>query len=129
MDNRGKNALFKSSHMTILVCYTIFAVLLAGESAILGWEMWAVLLIMTGVLLSWIIHIQQKLTEEQRLWVYSILIMGSFFFYGIHETSAFDIAAVMSVLMTIYTMTAIKSLITLCQVTYFVTFFYSLYNF
>ncbi len=129
MDNqRGTNALFKSSHMTILVCYTIFAFLLAGESAILGWEMWAVLLIVIGVLLSWMIHIQQKLTEEQRLWVYSILIMGSFFFYGIHPTSAFDIAAVMSVLMTIYTMTAIKPLITMCQVTYFITFFYSLYN-
>lgn len=129
MDNkRGKDALFKSSHMTILVCYTIFAFLLAGESFLLGWEMWAVLLIMAGVFLSWLIHIQQKLAEEQRLWVYSILIMGSFFFYGIHPTSAFDIAAVMGVLITIYTMTAIKPLITMCQVTYFITFFYSLLN-
>lgn len=129
MDNkRGKDALFKSSHLTILVCYTIFAFLLAGESLLLGWEMWAILLIMVGVFISWIIHIQQRLAEEQRLWVYSILIMGSFFFYGIHPTSAFDIAAVMSVLITIYTMTAIKPLITMCQVTYFITFFYSLSN-
>ena len=54
MDNnkRGTDALFKSSHMMILICYTIFGLLLAGESFILGWEMWAVLLIMMGVLLS-----------------------------------------------------------------------------
>ena len=127
-DKMGKNALFKSSHMMILVCYTIFAVLLAGESILLGWELWAVLLIIIGVVVSWFIHIQQKVDAKQRLWIYSILIMGSFFFYGIHETSAFDIAAVMGVLMMIYTMTAIKPLITLCQVTYFVTLSYSLVN-
>ena len=129
MDNkRGKDALYRSSHLLMLVCYTIFATILAGESFLLGWEMWAVLLILLGVVLSWVIHIQQKVAEEQRLWVYSILMMGSFFFYGIHATSAFDIAAVMCALLMIYTMTANKSLITLCQVTYFITFFYSLVN-
>lgn len=129
MDNkRGKDALYRSSHLLMLVCYTIFATILAGESFLLGWEMWAVLLILLGVVLSWVIHIQQKVAEEQRLWVYSILMMGSFFFYGIHATSAFDIAAVMCALLMIYTMTTNKALITLCQVTYFITFFYSLVN-
>lgn len=129
MDNkRGKDALYRSSHLLMLVCYTIFATILAGESFLLGWEMWAVLLILLGVVLSWVIHIQQKVAEEQRLWVYSILMMGSFFFYGIHATSAFDIAAVMCALLMIYTMTTNKALITLCQATYFITFFYSLVN-
>ncbi|MBP3237985.1 MAG: response regulator [Lachnospiraceae bacterium] len=127
MDNKlEKTELFEASHLTLLLTYTVFSVILIGESILMSWEDWAVFLIIVAVLFSWTLHIQNRLPEDIRLWVYSILMMCTFFFYGIHETSTFDLAAVMSAVIILYTMTGIKSLITLCQVTYYLTFTYDI---
>ena len=42
---RKNNDLFQTSHLTLLVSYTIFAIILVVESLLLGWEKWALLLI------------------------------------------------------------------------------------
>lgn len=122
--NTQKNELFQASHLTILVSYTIFSCILIGEALLLGWEMWALILIGAAVVLSWALHIRQTLSDNSRLWIYSVLVMVTFFFYGIHQTSTFDIAAVMSAVILLYTMTANKSLVTLCQITYVITMGY-----
>ena len=121
-----KNELFQASHLMILISYTIFSVILIGESILLSWENWALIIITLGLVISWGLHIQQKVSSYQRLWVYSVLMMGTFFFYGIHRTSMYDTAPVMTAVIMLYTMTGIKSLITLCQVSYYVTFGYDL---
>ncbi len=118
--------LFHTSQLTILLTYTIFSVILIAESLLLGWEIWALILIVIGVIAGWIIHIQQRFTEQIRIWIMSILIMFTFFFYGSHKTSAFDTVAVMSVVMILFTMTGIRSLITFLQIVYYITFGYSL---
>ena len=118
MENQStKNLVFRSSQMMILISYTIFTLILTGESILLGWEAWAVILILFGVFFSWIIHIQQKIPETNRIWIYSILMMATFFFYGSHATSTFDLATVMTAVIILYTMTGIKGLIALNQVT------------
>ncbi|MCR5093164.1 MAG: response regulator, partial [Lachnospiraceae bacterium] len=121
-----RSDLFKTSHMVILLAYTFFSVILVAESLLMGWEKWALVLIFLGVTVSWTLHIRQMLEQQGRLWVYSLLMMGTFFFYGIHQTSTFDLATVMSVVIILYTMTGIKKLITLCQLTYFVTMTYEI---
>jgi len=121
-----KNELFQASHLMILISYTFFSAILIGESILLSWENWALIIITLGVVMSWGLHIQQRVSSYQRLWIYSILMMGTFFFYGIHKTSMYDAAAVMTAIIILYTMTGIKSLIMLCQVTYYVTFGYDL---
>ncbi|MCR5753583.1 MAG: response regulator, partial [Acetatifactor sp.] len=121
-----KNELFQASHMVILISYTIFSVILIGEALLLSWEKWALLLIGFSLISSWILHIGQVIPEYQRIWIYSILMMGTFFFYGIHETSAFDLAPVVIAVIMIYTMTGLKALITLWQVTYYVTIGYDI---
>ena len=121
MQNTEKNELFQSSHLSILLCYTIFSFILVIESLLLGWEKWVLILIVVAVTASWFLHIQNRFNDRARLWIYSILMMCTFFFYGIHETSTFDLIAVMSAVVILYTMTGIKSLITLCQATYFIT--------
>ena len=126
---KGKqsNILFRTSHMTILLCYTLFCIILTGESILLGWEAWAIILIIVGVLVSWMLHIQQKFTDTIRLWIYSILMMGTYFFYGIHPTSTYDLATVMGAVLIIYTMTGETALVTLCEISYYVTMGYSLF--
>ena len=127
MNQRNEeNDVFKASHMTILISYTFFSAILIGESFLMDWEKWAIILILAGTVLAWIMHIQQRLNEGSRLWLYSVMMMATYFFYGIHLTSTFDIALVMSVVIMIYSMTGVKSLIKLCQATFAITFGYDI---
>ena len=118
--------LFQSSHLTILISYTIFATILVGESLLLGWEKWALVLIVAGICAAWILHIRHNTPSNVRLWLYAVLMMGCFFFYGIHETSTFDLALVMAAIIMLHTMTGRKAFITLCQFTYYATMAYEL---
>ncbi|MBO6230954.1 MAG: response regulator [Ruminiclostridium sp.] len=124
--NIEKNELFQASHLTILLSFTIFCVILIGEAILLSWEKWALFLIVIAVVFSWAIHIRQIIPDKVRLWVYSCLMMAVFFFYGIHQTSTFDLATVMTAVIILYTMTGIKSLVMLCQITFFVTMAYDI---
>ena len=124
--NEGENRFFQASHMMILGTYTILSAALTAETILMGWESWVVVPLIAGMILAWILHIRQKLTPVARLWIYSVEMMLAFFFYGIHTTSTFDIAALMGVIIMVYTMTGQKSLITLCQVTYYITFIYGI---
>ena len=127
MDNKfEQNELFQSSHLMILNLFSIFAVILIGESLLLGWEVWALVLIAFGIIISWSLHIRQSLTAGARLWIYSLLVMATYFFYGAHETSTFDLAPVMTAIITVYTMTGKKVFISLCQITFYITFIFEL---
>ncbi len=123
----NKNELFESSHLMMILTYTIFSVILIGESFVMNWLKWPIFMIVAGVLMSWYIHFSQLGNDRHRLWLCSILMMATFFYYGTYTTSTFDLAIVMSVVMLLYTMTGIHSMITLCQVTYYVTFAYEIF--
>ena len=125
---KDNNDLFQSSHLTLLISYTIFAIILIVESLLLGWEKWALLIIIVGISMAWVLHIRHSTPSVVRIWVYAILMMGCYFFYGIHQTSTFDLALVMAGIIMINTLTGKKSLITLCEFTYFVTMAYELIN-
>lgn len=111
----------QSSHMLILISYTILAVALIGESFLLGWEKWPLVLIAASIIICWTLHIRRTLTDMQRLWAYTLMMMGSFFFYGIHMTSTFDIAVVMTILIMIFTTTGEPKLIRTAMITYYIT--------
>ena len=121
-----KNELFQASQLTILLSHTIFAGILAVETFVMGWEKWPLLPILIGVLISWSLHVEQKFTDQQRIWIYTVMIMFSFFFYGSHTTSVYDTVAVMSLSMLLYTMTGMKALITFLQILYYLTFAYGI---
>ena len=129
MNNTRENEdLFESSHLIILVCYTVFSAILIMESLLLGWERWALILIALGMTAAWVLHIRHNTPPAVRLWLYAILMMGCYFFYGIHKTSTFDLALVMAAIIMIHTMTGRKPLITLCEFTFFITMSYELVN-
>ncbi len=124
-----KNKLFQSAHLIILICYTLFSVLLIVETLLLSWETWAVFLMVISVGICWFVHIQQRLNDEARLWVYSVLMMVTAFFYGIHLTSTYDFALIACLLIMIYTMTGTPRFISLCQITYYLALSYDLYQY
>jgi len=116
--------LFQSSHLTILISYTIFATILVVESLLLGWEKWALILIIGGIIAAWALHIRHTTPSNVRLWLYAVLMMGCYFFYGIHQTSTFDLALVMAAIIMLHTMTGRKAFINLCQFTFYITMAY-----
>ncbi len=126
MKNDDKNDNFQASHLMLLIGYTILAVILIVESFLMGWEKWALIPITVGMVFSWIFHIRQLLSTNARLWFYAILMMFSFFFYGIHQTSTFDLAVVMSGIMVLYTLTGKKALINFAVITYYLSMGYSI---
>ncbi len=127
MDKKvGENVLFQTSHLMILISYTLFSAILVAESFLMGWELWAVFLIAIAVLGSWFMHLQNILTSYQRLWVYSIMMMVTAVFYGIHLTSTYDLVGVITACIVMFTMTGVKVLITFWQVTYYLILAYDL---
>jgi signal transduction histidine kinase len=54
--------------------------------------------------------------------------MATMFFYGSHVTSTFDVGLVMSVLILIFISTGMRGLITLAQITYYITLAYDIYQ-
>ncbi|MCR5847924.1 MAG: response regulator [Lachnospiraceae bacterium] len=126
MNNDETKDSFQAAQLMLLVGYTILAASLILESFLMGWEKWALIPIGVGIIASWIIHVRQLLPTNVRLWFYSVLMMCSFFFYGIHETSTFDLAVVISAIMVLYTLTGQKKLIDLALATYYVTMAYGI---
>ncbi len=120
------NGLFQTSHLTLLISYTLFSVALIIESFLMGWEKWMLLLVVAGVVISWILHLRHDTPAGVRIWIYAILMMGTYFFYGTHPTSTFDLAVVISALIMLFTMTGIKALISLCQFTFYGTMIYAI---
>lgn len=116
----------KASHLVILVSYTVLSLMLIGECFILGWEQWPIPLIVAGVISSWLIHITEPLPERLRIWLYSILMMVTFFYYGIHTSSMYDLGAVIICVILIFSMSNEIGLINLCVSTYIITMSYDL---
>ncbi len=112
------------AHLTILLTYTIFVGILAGEATLLHWDMGAVVLLLLGVVACWIMHITGRIQPEIRMWMYFILTMLAFFYYGSHETSMYDMAPVIIFAMQMYSMMKKKSLIYCCVATYYIIMFY-----
>ena len=122
--NRSDYELQKISHLLILFSYSALAVGLVAETLLMGWEIWAAPLIIAAVVACWIVHFRQRMNVRQRVWIYTILMMGTFFFYGIHITSTFDLAPLMMIMLVIFTVTGETALVTFCQIVYYVTLAY-----
>ncbi len=107
------------THLMILVCCTIFTLVLIGESLLLKWETGAVILLLFGIAASWIIYLTEKFSGTIRIWFYFIVTMLDIFFYGIHETSMYDLAPLMIFLILMYSATEMAILINFCMITYY----------
>lgn len=114
----------RATHLMILFVYTIATIVLTGESLLLGWDRGAVVLLIIGLAVSWGIHVTEKIPESIRIWLYVVLTMLAFFFYGIHETSIYDLAPVMIVVIILYSATENYRIISLCEAAYFLTMCY-----
>jgi len=112
------------THLIILLCCTIFIIVLTGESILLGWEIGAVILLLFGIVACWVVHVTEKLSGMIRLGIYFIVTMLAFFFYGMHETSIYDLAPVMIFVILMYSATEMYMVVNFCMITYYFTMCY-----
>ncbi|MGN0153309.1 MAG: ATP-binding protein [Lachnospiraceae bacterium] len=109
----------REKHLIILLVYTFLTIALTGESVLMGWDMGAVVLLLLGLVINWTLHITEQIPESVRLWIYFALTMLASFFYGIHETSIYDLAPLMLVIIVMYSITDNTSIINFCVFIYF----------
>lgn len=114
----------RETNLLVLLVYTVLIIVLTVESLLLGWEMGAVILLILGAVVSWWIHITEKIPCAIRLWLYFILSMLAFFFYGIHETSMYDLAPTMILAIILYSATEQYQMVQFCVITYILTMCY-----
>ena len=114
----------QAAYLSVLICGTIFTTILIGESYLLGWEMSTPLLIFVGVAICWWVHLTRRLPQEISLWINVVLTMITFVFYGSHETSIYDMAPVIIILMILYASTETQNIVNLCMITYYLTILY-----
>ena len=114
----------KTIHLMTLLCYSVFTIAVIIGALLLGWETAAVVLLIAGLILSWTMHITEILSESVRLWLYAALTILSFFFYGIHDTSLYDMTPVAVFLILLYTAAEKHSFVRIFAVTYYLTLAY-----
>ena len=114
----------RATHLLVLLVCTILIIVLTGEYLLLGWETVGVVLLLLGLVACWVIHITEKIPETIRVWLYFILSMLAFFFYGIHETSTYDLAPTMIVAIMLYLSAENYNMIRFCVATYVLTMCY-----
>ena len=124
-----KNSVFSGSHLVILIGNTVMSSLLIVESLRNNWETWAVVLIAIMGIMCWVFHIIQFGTSTERIWIYAVCMMITFFYYGVHPTSSFDMSAVMGAIIMLFTMAGISALILMAQITYYITLTYNMVAF
>ena len=116
--------LVESSQLLILIGYTIFAVMLIAGSIVMQWELWGTILVGVALITVWFMHITEVSTVYSRTWFYAIITMLTFFFYGVHISSTFDIAIVMAAILLVFARTGLKKIINFGLVTFYVTMAY-----
>lgn len=93
-----------SKYLLLAVTVTVFSVMLTLMIVIMSWEFWMIPIIAVGSFSVWFLHIGRTGTEM----VYENLCAGvmllEFFFFGVHETSLFDIPAVVCIMIIVFSM-------------------------
>ncbi|HAM68078.1 MAG TPA: hypothetical protein DCP68_00465, partial [Ruminococcus sp.] len=104
-ENRFAAEMFRSSHLLILIVYTVMSAGLTAAALLFSWELWALLIVLAGVISCWGLHLTQTFPAKVRIGIYSFLILLSIFYYGIHPAGMFDLAPLITVTMMLFTMT------------------------
>ncbi len=120
------NDLFRTAHSVLLIGYSIFVVMHCTITFLLGWEKWILIPILAGLIAAWGLHLSQTFTDNQRLWLTAGFMMCTYFIYGTHQTSTYDLSVVMAAIIMLFIMTRVKGVITLCQITFYITISYDL---
>ena len=58
----------RENHLIVLLVYTFFSLILTGESLLLGWEVGAIVLLLTALIGSWVIFFMEFIRQVCLIW-------------------------------------------------------------
>ncbi|MCI9339650.1 MAG: response regulator [Dorea sp.] len=93
-----------SKHLLLAAIITVCSVMLILMTVIMEWELWMVPLIVTGMFSVWFFHIGRSGSELLYENLSAGLMLGEFFFFGIHRGIVFDIPAVACIMILIFSL-------------------------
>lgn len=111
-------------HLVLAILVSVFSLLLIVVTCTLSWEMWMVPLIILGLLLVWGLRIVPLAGEDAYEYLCAGIILFVLFFYGVHETSLFDLPITMGVFIIMLSMLDKKLLLYLSFFTYLLELLY-----
>ncbi len=92
----------KKNESFIILLVSLSCIGLTVESILLGWEFWVPPLIIIGTVFLWILNLSERTDYRIRRAYYLIYAMLATFFHGVHESSFFDVALVVILVMVGY---------------------------
>ncbi len=90
------------THRMVLAIITISCIGFTIVSAMEGWEFWVPPLLIAGTAALWVMYFAQRGSVNTRENLYLLYGMLAAFFHGVHESSAFDIAIVMALMLALF---------------------------
>ena len=87
-----------SRHLLLAVINTVFSGMLGIVSIFMAWEFWMLPLMAAGCLSVWFLHIAKLGSNALYENLCAGLMLTEFFFFGVHESSLFDVPAVACIL-------------------------------
>ncbi len=107
-----------SIHLLMAGIISVFNGLLILVTIAMSWEPWTVVLTAVGCLVVWWLHIGRVGSEMLYENICGGLLMMEFFFFGVHESSFFDIPLLACVLIVILSLLSRKRLLYLTAALY-----------
>ncbi|MCR5278556.1 MAG: response regulator [Lachnospiraceae bacterium] len=92
----------RKSENFIILLVSLACIGLTAESILMKWEFWVPPLIIIGTIFLWVFNLSQKPEREIRKFYYLVYAMLAVFFHGVHDTSFFDVALVVSLVMVAF---------------------------
>ena len=114
----------KVIHIMILLSHAILSGTMVIYTIVQGKEPLSVVFLLLAVAAGWIIHFTEMFSGATRLWIYTILLMLTFFYYGSHEQSVYDMAPIALGFILVYTPTDDRRFIRVAAFTYYFTMCY-----
>ncbi|MCI8320740.1 MAG: response regulator [Lachnospiraceae bacterium] len=100
-----------SKYLLLASIVSVFSVMLALITLVMSWELWMIPVIVFGMFSVWCLHIGRVGSEAVYEGLCAGVIMAEFFFFGVHAGSLYDIPAVVSIMILIFSMLDSKRLV------------------
>lgn len=113
-----------SQHLLLAVITTIFSGIIIALTLFMKWEIWVIALIAAGCFTVWCLHVAKTGSNVLYENLCAGLMLAEFFFFGVHESSLFDIATISCVLIIVLFMLNKKWIVYMIDSIYVLTLLY-----
>ena len=114
MHDKTDNETGSISLITLILTISFFSAALTVMNLSLGWEKWAIPIIISANLICLILHITHKLNEKTSMYIYSAVNISQLFYYCVNIKNIYDCVPVAVLIMLIISLTHERPLIWTC---------------